>query len=414
MDASIISAYRALNEAQAAIARAETLDEALQEGLKTILQNCKAESGAIWYATELQTDDEDEEPEVVLHPFFWVGSSDLTSLSHVPGEGAVGRVFQNQEAERYLTFSAADDPVTVSDFEDTEITSMICVPFSSTKKNLGCIQFVNKVGGGSFTAEEADVCEMMAMLAAMAIEENDNLQPAWKPGKTVMRVRGVTREFQNGDVVTKVLKGVNLDVYEGEFLVLLGESGCGKSTLLNIIGGMDHPTSGTFECFGEELSQADQDKLTEYRRDNIGFIFQSYNLMPNLNATQNLELIASLVPNPMSADEALDIVNLSERKHNYPSQMSGGQQQRVSIARALMKRPPIILADEPTAALDYTTSIEVLEVMEKIIAEGTTMIMVTHNEEICRMADRVVRMRNGRMAEVTINRRKAHATDLVW
>ena len=254
----------------------------------------------------------------------------------------------------------------------------------------------------------------MAMLAAMVLEEDERFQPAWEPGNVIMRVRDVTREYQNGDVVTKVLKGVNLDVYEGEFLVLLGESGCGKSTLLNIIGGMDHPTAGQFEVFGEELANADQKTLTEYRRAYIGFIFQSYNLMPNLNAIQNLELIASLVPKPMNAEEALEIVNLGQRKYNYPSQMSGGQQQRVSIARALMKRPKIILADEPTAALDYTTSIEVLEVMERIVAEGTTMIMVTHNEEICRMADRVVRMRGGRVAEVLINRRKAHATDLVW
>ena len=406
MDTSMVSAYRALNEAQAAISRADTLDEALQEGLKVILKNCKAESGAIWYA--------DKENENCLHPYFWIGSSDLTSCKHMPGEGAVGRVYQTQQAERYLTFTAANDPMTIADFSDAEITSMICVPFSSANDNLGCIQFINKEGGGYFTDEEADVCEMMAMLAAMALDDNENIQPAWSPGKVIMRVRSVTREFQSGDVVTKVLKGVNLDVYEGEFLVLLGESGCGKSTLLNIIGGMDHPTSGSFEFFGEEFANADQKRLTEYRRDNIGFIFQSYNLMPNLNASQNLELIASLVPDPMSADEALEIVNLGQRKHNYPSQMSGGQQQRVSIARALMKRPRIILADEPTAALDYTTSIEVLEVMEKIIEEGTTMVMVTHNEEICRMADRVVRMRNGRMYEVTVNRRKAHATDLVW
>lgn len=407
MDSSMVSVYRALGEAQAAIARANTLDEALQEGLKIILKTCKAESGAIWYA-------EKHDEDIRLRPFFWVGSSDLTSCSRVPGEGCVGRVFETQRAERYLTFSESDDPLTVSDFSDAKITSMLCVPFSSKYSDLGCIQFVNKEGGGTFSDEEADVCEMMAMLAAMALDDNDNLQPMWTPGKTIMRVRGITREFQNGDVITQVLKGVNLDVYEGEFLVLLGESGCGKSTLLNIIGGMDHPTSGSFECFGEEFSNASQKRLTDYRRDNIGFIFQSYNLMPNLNAAQNLELIASLVPNPMSADEALEIVNLSERKNNYPSQMSGGQQQRVSIARALMKRPRIILADEPTAALDYATSIEVLEVMEKIVSEGTTMIMVTHNEEICRMADRVVRMRGGRMHEVTINRHKAHATDLVW
>ena len=229
-----------------------------------------------------------------------------------------------------------------------------------------------------------------------------------------LQIRDIHKSFGAEENRIEVLKGISFSCEKGEFCVLLGPSGCGKSTLLNIIGGMDHPTAGSFECFGEEFADATQERLTDYRRDNIGFIFQSYNLMPNLNAKQNLELIASLVPNPMSADEALDIVNLGQRKYNYPSQMSGGQQQRVSIARALMKRPRIILADEPTAALDYTTSIEVLDVMERIIAEGTTMIMVTHNEEICRMADRVVRMRGGRMHEVTINRHKAHATDLVW
>ena len=406
MDPSVVKAYRALHEAQNAISRAQTLDEALQEGLKTIIGNCAAESGVIWYA--------DGQAGNALRPFFWVCSTDLTSCSHVPGEGSVGRVFQSQRAERYLTFTEGDDPWTVRDFAGIDVTAMICVPFSAGERELGCIQFINKADGSAFTAEEADVCEMMALLAGMALDDNENLLPMWQPGRTIIEVRDVTREFQNGDTVTKVLKGVNLDVYEGEFLVLLGESGCGKSTLLNILGGMDHPTSGSFKYMGQEFANADQKTLTEYRRDNVGFIFQSYNLMPNLNAQQNLELIASLVPNPMDAVEALRIVNLAGREHNYPSMMSGGQQQRVSIARALMKRPSIIMADEPTAALDYTTSIEVLSVMERIIAEGTTMIMVTHNEEICRMADRVVRMRNGRMDEVTVNRRKAHATDLVW
>ena len=214
--------------------------------------------------------------------------------------------------------------------------------------------------------------------------------------------------------MTKVLKGVNLDIYKGEFLTLLGESGCGKSTLLNIIGGMDQATSGSFHYLGQDFSKATQDQLTDFRRDNIGFIFQGYNLMPNLNAVQNLDLIGELVENPMDSEEALELVGLSQRKNNYPSQLSGGQQQRVSIARALVKRPKLILADEPTAALDYTTSIEVLSVMERIVESGATMVMVTHNEEITRMADRVVHMRDGKIFEVTVNRHRAHAEDLVW
>ncbi len=406
MESTMLQYYKAIGAVQSIIANATTLDEALQGGLKAIIENAGADSGVIWYADKAGTG--------ALHPYFWIGPVDLTNRSHVPGDGAVGRVYESHKAERLYEFRADQDVETAIDFRGMPVSSMVCVPFSNTTEDLGVIQFVNGPGSGSFTDEAADVMEIMAMMAAIAIEENDSLAEPWQPGEVVMSLREITREFQNGDEVTKVLKGVNLDVYEGEFLVLLGESGCGKSTLLNIIGGMDSATSGTFIYQDQDLSEASQEELTEFRRDNIGFIFQSYNLMPNLNALQNLKLIGELVDNPMDADEALDIVGLSERKRNYPSQMSGGQQQRVSIARALVKNPKIILADEPTAALDYSTSIEVLSVMEEIIKTGTTMVMVTHNEEITRMADRVVRMRNGRMHEVTINRRRAHATDLVW
>ncbi|MBR3182201.1 MAG: ATP-binding cassette domain-containing protein [Eggerthellaceae bacterium] len=406
MDNSALQVYKAIGRVQNIIANASTLDEALQESLKAIVEHAGADGGAIWYA--------DKTDENKLRPFFWIGPVDLTSRSHVLGDGSVGRVFESQKAERLFEFDPMQDVETAIDFKGMPVGSMVCVPFSNNVEDLGVIQFVNGVESGSFTDEGADVMEIMAMMAAIAIEDNEALAEPWEPGKVVMELRDITREFQNGDIVTKVLKGVNLDVYEGEFLVLLGESGCGKSTLLNIIGGMDSATSGTFEYLGQDLSNATQEELTDFRRDNIGFIFQSYNLMPNLTALQNLKLIAELVNEPMDSDEALEIVGLEERKKNYPSQMSGGQQQRVSIARALVKNPKIILADEPTAALDYATSIEVLQVLEEVVKGGTTMVMVTHNEEITRMADRVVRMRDGRMHEVTINRRPAHATDLVW
>ena len=406
MDSSILSYYKTIGEVQSTIANSTTLDEALQGSLRIIVDNVGADAAVIWYADKM-----DEE---MLRPFFWIGPIDLTSRSHSVDEGAVGEVYRTQKADRRFDFQVNRDPQTVADFEGMQIGSMVCVPFSNTFDELGTIQFVNRAGGTEFTEEAADVMEIMSMMAAIAIGENEAIQEPWQPGEIVMSLRDITREFQNGDIVTKVLKGVNLDVYEGEFLVLLGESGCGKSTLLNIIGGMDQPTSGTFTYLGTELSTATQAELTEFRRDNVGFIFQSYNLMPNLNAAQNLKLIAELVDTPMDADDALGIVGLGERKQNYPSQLSGGQQQRVSIARALVKNPRIILADEPTAALDYATAIEVLQVMEEVVKTGTTMIMVTHNEEITRMADRVVRMRGGRMHEVTINRHPAHATDLVW
>ena len=405
MDSRAVKAYKALSDAQSAVRNASTLDGALRAGLRTILMECDAQLGIIWYH------DSDTGQ---IHPYYWMGPIDLTNRTHTLGEGVVGRVCQTQVAEHYPQFIERDDPATMEDLQGLSANSMVCVPFSGGDAIDGCIQLINKNDGTAYTEEEADVCEIMAMVAGMAIGDTEGFQPAWEHGETVMSIRDVTRDFVNGEEVTQVLKGINLDVFEGEFLVLLGESGCGKSTLLNIIGGMDYPTSGSFKFMGEEFAEATQERLTEYRRDNIGFIFQSYNLMPNLNAKQNLELIASLVDDPMSADEALEIVNLGDRKSNYPSQMSGGQQQRVSIARALMKRPRLILADEPTAALDYATSIEVLSVMENIVSHGTTMIMVTHNEEICRMADRVVRLRNGQVSEVAVNRRKAHATELVW
>lgn len=406
MDSSMLGYFKTIGDVQSVISNATTLDDALQGGLKAIVDNAGAESGVIWYM--------DKQGDGRLHPYFWIGPVDLTRRSHEPGDGAVGRVYESQKAERLFEFDALQDVETAIDFAGMPVNSMVCVPFSNSHEDLGVIQFVNRADGEPFTDEGADVMEIMAMMAAIAIGENEALAEPWQPGEVVMELRDITREFQNGDIVTKVLKGVNLDVYEGEFLVLLGESGCGKSTLLNIIGGMDSATSGTFSYLGRDLSNATQEELTDFRRDNIGFIFQSYNLMPNLTSLQNLKLIAELVDNPMDADEALEVVGLSERKTNYPSQMSGGQQQRVSIARALVKNPKVILADEPTAALDYATSIEVLQVMEEIIKKGTTMVMVTHNEEITRMADRVVRMRDGRMHEVTVNRHRAHATDLVW
>ena len=398
--------FRVIGQLQSTVAKADTLDEALHEGLKIILDTLNADCAVIWY--------QDKEGDQMLHPYYWIAPEDFTSKKHAPGQGTVGRVYASGNAERIFSYQKNIDPETDRDFERINVASMICVPFSNKYEDIGCIQFINEEGTASFTEEEADICEILAMMIAIGIEENEKLQSPWQEGKVLLSARDITRSFKNGDVVTQVLKGVNLDVYEGEFLAVLGESGCGKSTFLNIIGGMDQADSGTFVYMGRDLSNASQAELTEYRRSNIGFIFQSYNLMPNLNAKQNLDLIGELVDDPMDSEEALDMVGLSERKTNYPSQLSGGQQQRISIARALVKRPRLIFADEPTAALDYSTSIEVLEVMEKIVQNGTTLVMVTHNEEITRMADRVVRMRNGKTYEITVNRHPAKATDLVW
>ncbi len=406
MDLNSFTTFKTLGEINTAISQAASLDAALKAGLKIIRDNLDAEMAVIWFY--------DKEGDKKLHPSYWVAPNDITDRVHAVGEGAVGRSYQNQKAIRSLWFETDPDVATQADFEGIEISSAICAPFSSPFEDYGVVQVVNKAGGGRFTEDDADVIEIMSMLVAQAISKNESRFEMWEHGEPVIELRGITREFQNGDTTSKILRGINLDVYEGEFLVLLGESGCGKSTLLNIIGGMDKATSGEFRCFGQDFSNADRDMLTEYRRHNIGFIFQSYNLMPNLNAYQNLALIAELVDDPLPIEDALESVGMAEKARSYPSRLSGGQQQRICIARALVKRPKLILADEPTAALDYTTSIEVLTALEKVVAGGTTMIMVTHNEEIARMANRVVRLRGGLLHEVTVNRHPAKAADLVW
>ena len=406
MDAASLATFRTLADINKALSQADSLDEALKACLKIIQSNLKAEMAVIWYY--------DKNGDHRLHPAFWNAPNDLTSISHTVGEGAVGQAFQNQRSVRSLWFESTPDPVTQQDFAGVDIRSAVSAPFSSVTESYGVVQVLNKQNGERFSEEDADVIDIMSMLVAQAVSDNEDRFEAWEHGSTVMQLRGITREFQNGDTVAKILRGVNLDVYEGEFLVLLGESGCGKSTLLNIIGGMDKPTAGSFRCYHQDLSNADQKTLTEYRRKNIGFIFQSYNLMPNLTVYQNLALIAELVDDPMPIDEALASVGLTARAKSYPARLSGGQQQRVSIARALIKRPKFILADEPTAALDYATSIEVLTTLEEVLRQGTTLIMVTHNEEIARMANRVIRLRSGQLSEVTINRHPVAASTLVW
>ncbi len=198
-------------------------------------------------------------------------------------------------------------------------------------------------------------------------------------------------------------------------MVILGESGSGKSTLLNILGGMTQLTSGHFEIDGRDLSSPSEHELTAFRRSDIGFIFQAYNLMPNLTARENIQIISELSPHPMDPDQALELVGLSARADHLPSALSGGQQQRVAIARAIAKSPRLILADEPTAALDYETSIEVLTVLQDVVRnQKTTLVIVTHNHEIAKMANRVVYLRDGRVSGIRVNLSPLQASQLVW
>jgi putative ABC transport system ATP-binding protein len=233
--------------------------------------------------------------------------------------------------------------------------------------------------------------------------------------KCIFQARRVAKIYQMGEVAVQALRGVDLDLYEHEFVVLLGASGSGKSTLLNILGGLDVPTSGTVHYLDRELTASDDAQLTRYRREHVGFVFQFYNLIPSLTARENVELITEISKSPMDALEALEMVHLRERANHFPAQMSGGEQQRVAIARAIAKRPRVLLCDEPTGALDVQTGIVVLEAIARINRElGTTTAVITHNAAIARMADRVISLSDGQISGVTANQSKVLASELQW
>jgi len=231
----------------------------------------------------------------------------------------------------------------------------------------------------------------------------------------VFEARGLTKVYRMGETDVWALRGVDLDLYEGEFLVLLGPSGSGKSTLLNILGGLDVPSAGRVRFRDHDLSQEDDDLLTHYRREHVGFVFQFYNLIPSLTALENVAIVTDLAERPMSAEEALERVGLADRMEHYPSQLSGGEQQRVAIARAIAKQPDVLLCDEPTGALDVKTGTVVLEVIERINRElGTTTAIITHNAAIAAMADRVVSLSDGRISQTRVNQQKLAAREIVW
>jgi putative ABC transport system ATP-binding protein len=235
------------------------------------------------------------------------------------------------------------------------------------------------------------------------------------PPAAVFQARGLTKRYQMGDVVVHALRGVDLDLYAGEFVVLLGPSGSGKSTLLNILGGLDAPTEGTVRYRNDDLTTGGEGRLTRYRRQHVGFVFQFYNLIPSLTARENVALVTEIAADPMTPEEALNLVGLADRMDHFPAQLSGGEQQRVAIARAVAKRPEVLLCDEPTGALDVSTGVLVLEVIERVNRElGTTTAVITHNAVIAGMADRVVSLRDGRIAGVTVNDRKVPARELKW
>ncbi len=230
-----------------------------------------------------------------------------------------------------------------------------------------------------------------------------------------LEICDIHKSYGEGDSVQHVLRGMNFTVAKGEFCVILGPSGSGKSTLLNIMGGIDSADSGYISINGDKLEDMDEKALTEYRRKHLGYVFQLYNLIPDLNVKENIEVGAYLSDSPLDIDELLKTLGLYEHRHKLPNQLSGGQQQRTSIGRAIVKNPDILLCDEPTGALDYNTSKEILELIESVNKKyGNTIIMVTHNEAIQHMADHTVKLRDGMVRKSIINDHKLSAAELDW
>ena len=233
--------------------------------------------------------------------------------------------------------------------------------------------------------------------------------------EAVFRTRGLRKTYVVGEVRIEALRGIDLDLYAGEFAVLLGASGSGKSTLLNILGGLDTPTAGKVHYVDHELGQASGAELTRFRRQHVGFVFQFYNLIASLTARENVAIVTEIAEQPMTPERALQLVGLGDRLDHFPAQLSGGEQQRVAIARAIAKNPDVLLCDEPTGALDSETGILVLEALERVNRDlGTTTVVITHNVVIAEMADRVIRLSDGRITGITRNATRRPAQELKW
>lgn len=228
-------------------------------------------------------------------------------------------------------------------------------------------------------------------------------------------LKNVEKVYKSGEVETKALENINLEIYDGEFIVILGPSGSGKSTLLNVISGLDTPSSGEIFYNSEKISDYNEDKLTLFRRKNLGFIFQQYNLLQNLTVKGNIEIGSAISETPLDIDEVLEAVNMTSEKDKYPYQLSGGQQQRVSIARSIAKNPKILFCDEPTGALDENTGRQVLELIQNMNEKyKTTTVVITHNPNIAQMANRVVKMNSAKIVEVSTNTTKRKASEIKW
>ncbi len=385
---------------------AESLEDALRAGLESVVRAVEAEAGTIWFYNAAG--------DKRIYPSFWIGGADLSGLSLACGEGIAGGVVKDakttvvkdcQSDERWAgRFDAATGFVT---------RSMICVPLTNKYETVGCIQIINKTDGSLYTDDDVSLCETLAMLTAIAID-NKGLNLGFTESKPpLISLKNVSKTLTSGDVEQKLLRDVTFDILEGELLVLLGETGSGKDALYDILVGLDSATDGCVTLDGKESPLAGADPLASFRRSSVGVIRGDSGLLPELTLKQNLALIGGLVKKPLKVSEALERVGLTGFESKYPSELTPRERQLAALACAAVKRPKLILADEPTAALDFESGAEVLSALEALRAENTLLI-VTRNEEIAKLADRVIRIKAGAVAEVVANAHPASAKELVW
>ena len=388
--------------------KANNLHELIDEGMHQVVHFAEAEAGTLWFFDEQQE----------LMPYIMVGpySEKLADVRLKSGEGIAGRVFKQEKAEIVVDVRKDSDwKSSVDKITKATTRSILCVPIKTNQKCYGCIQLINKLNEKIFNDEELKICEDIASVIAFNIESKGFIINDKGQREIILSVRNVSKTYQVGEVVINALNNVSMDIYKGEFLVILGASGSGKSTLLNMIGGMDKPTGGNIFVGDKNITAANEKELTLYRKNDVGFVFQFYNLLPDLTAQENISFVAALSEDTIDIEEILEEVQLTRRKNNFPSQMSGGEQQRVSIARAIIKKPRMLLCDEPTGALDYKTGKIIVSLLKRICEKyNTAVTVVTHNNAFALVADRVVKMRSGEIVEVVKNANPLSVEEVDW
>ena len=405
MDEMNIGFVRTAWEIMDVLHQTQSTSDSLVQCLDILCKALSCEQGSVWVKGKTGE---------YLYALAQHGSAQLAGTRIAMGSGLTGRTAADGQtliAEKSASEAGFCAEEKGADLPDGQL---LWVALKTPGAVMGCVQLGAKAGG-DFDEADIKVCERYCAIIALDLEERgvDSLPDT--DLKIITSLKDVIKDYGTGENVSHVLKKVSLDVYENETIVILGESGCGKSTMLNIMGGMTPLTSGHLVAAGRDLSAPSERELVAFRRNDIGFIFQAYNLMPNLTARENVQIISELSDHPMDPVEALGLVGLSAQADHLPSSMSGGQQQRVAIARAIAKSPRMILADEPTAALDYATSIEVLTVLQNVVrTQKTTLIIVTHNTEIAKIANRVIYVKDGRISRIRVNLTPVQASELVW